>query len=424
MLRATIEKFRQHIINTKVAENFGFMTLQSVGNIIIGLVMLSYTLRTLGAENYGLYVFVFSIITYCTALIEFGFYVPTTKAVADNNNDLDALGRIVSRVILARIFLTIFAAVALSIVIFLIPMLREHWQLFAILFLVPTSCIFAINWYYQGLKRMRVITFITLAVRLLSIPLILIFVRDESCIIAYTVIAASTRALPNITMVVFAVLHDKLRLRLVSLRETWQYTKECLPFFFKNGLDAIKDAVLPVTIGTFLGMRDVAIFNLADKIVTIAWTLVENVNIALYPEFVSKATRSVVRTIIKYESIIGLAAMAGIAAFGYWTVWILGGEEMLGSYPIAIVLSMRIMSYLYVSACNDFIFIPRRRYVNVTIRQAFATVIAIAACYIGLSISPTIIAAVGTTAVAYILEILFCWYLARHTPYVEYQKST
>ena len=424
MFKTTIEKFRQYIINTKVAENFGFMTLQSVGNILIGLVMYSYTLRTLGAENYGLYVFVFSIITYCTALIEFGFYVPATKAVVDNKNNHDALGRIVSRIILIRTFLTIFTAAALTIVIILIPMLREYWQLFAILFLISVSSIFTINWYYQGLKRMRVVTIVALALRLSSVPLILIFVCNESCLVAYLVIAASTQAITNITTTVYAIIHDKLRLRLIALREMWQYTKECSPFFFTNGLDAIKDAVLPVTIGAFLGMRDVAIFNLADKIVSITWTSIENVNIALYPEFINKATHSVVRTIIKYEFIIGFCAMAGIAAFGYWFVLLLGGEEMLGSYPIAIVLSFKIMSYLYVCACNDFIFIPRGRYINITIRQAFTTVLSVTACYVGLSISPTIIMAASLTAVTYVLEMLFCRYLARRTPYVEYKKST
>ena len=417
-------KFRTSIVETKVAESYFFMTVQNIGSFAIGLLLYSYTVRTIGVELYGLYVFTSSIITYCVTFVDFGFHIPTAKAVIDNRDDKAALSRIVSRVIEAKLLLIVPIGACLAICVASIDSLREHWPVFVLLFMQPIGQIFSTTWYYWGLKKLGTITVVTLAVRLLSIPLILLLVRGEDDFLRYIAIVSACQFIALVVPLIVAIVRDGLHLHFVGLREVWQHTKECAPFFFNNCFDSIKDATLPIIIGLFLGMRDVAIYNLGDKIIFILLMFCNNINAALYPEFVDKANDEMVRKMTKYEIIIGIVAMAMVAAVGYYAVLLLGGEDMTMAYPIAMILSVRILSYLYIEIKNKFIFIPRGRYINITIRQAFTTVLSVTACYVGLSISPTIIMAASLTAVTYVLEMLFCRYLARRTPYVEYKKST
>ena len=114
-----------------------------------------------------------------------------------------------------------------------------------------------------------------------------------------------------------------------------------------------------------------AIYDLANKVVSIPRTLIMNINRALYPDVLSTGKYDV-RKILRYEYLLGLLVVVGVALFGYWAVLLLGGVSMIEAYGVSIILSLSIITWFVVGAYINFIFVPAGVYRYVTIKQAVA----------------------------------------------------
>ena len=72
-----ISKIKVLFNNNKIViENYFFMTFLQVLNSLFYLIIYPYLIRTLGVENYGLYVFATSISMYFVTFVAFGFEMP------------------------------------------------------------------------------------------------------------------------------------------------------------------------------------------------------------------------------------------------------------------------------------------------------------------------------------------------------------
>ena len=58
--------------NSKVAENYVFMTILQVLNVCFYLLIYPFLIRVLGTESYGLYAFALAIVTLFVYFVSFG----------------------------------------------------------------------------------------------------------------------------------------------------------------------------------------------------------------------------------------------------------------------------------------------------------------------------------------------------------------
>ena len=118
----------------KIIENYFFMTVLQVINSLFYIMIYPYLIRTLGANSYGLYIYALSIVTYFIFIINFGFDLPATKAVAHEKNDKAAISNILSCIFTAKLYLQFSTLIIFVILLFTIPFLRSNYLLFIIVF--------------------------------------------------------------------------------------------------------------------------------------------------------------------------------------------------------------------------------------------------------------------------------------------------
>ena len=189
-----------------------------------------------------------------------------------------------------------------------------------------------------------------------------------------------------------------------------KWFREAFPFFLSNSVGTLKEQGIPIIVGAFFGMRDVAIYDLANKIIIIPRTILMSVNAALFPKIVVDVNKKIIKKIIKYELLIGLLVIGLIVSFGYRIVILLGGDSMKDAYPLAIVLSFTVLSWLLVGAFISFLFIPSRKYYLVTINQVIALMSVILFIVGGFSIKISVFVLAGSLAFSGLMEIAFCIY--------------
>ncbi len=401
----------QHILHrlreTRVLQNYSYMSALQVGNALISVLIYPYLIRVMGADAMGLYAFILGIVMYFQAMVEFGFDMPAAKAVSLAHDQPHKLNRIISQVWVCKWLLLVTVSLLAVPIVWWIPILRRHVVLFMVIYAQIIYSILFPQWYYQGMKNMRFSTIVQFCIRLLQIPLIIWLVHDANDVIIYAAIVSGTLLLGGLVGG-WNIYREGRRWVWVSWQELWQLFHEVCPFFITNISATIKERTLTTLIGVFLGMREVAIYDLAMKVVQIPRLLINSVNGALFPEVVANATPHRVRAILHYERWIGILAIGGVILLGYPTIWILGGKTMLAAYPVAVILACTIYSFLVVGAYLQFVFIAQGRYSIVAQNQLIAMTTCVLLGGLGMWIYPAAWIAALALVLSGGVEIIYC----------------
>lgn len=379
---------------------------------LVGFLIYPYVIRVLGAEQYGLYAFLLAIAMYFQDVIDFGFDSPCAKRVALNADNREELGRIVSAVFCCKIIL-IAISVAVSVpIVAAIPVLRENLWLFAVIFVQNLYKTFYPQWYYLGMKNMKFSSILQAVIRVSQIPLILLFVKTPDDLTLYAAIVSGTMLIGSLVGGV-NVLTDGIRPARVGIVQMKEYFREAAPFFITTISGRVKEKTLTAVIGAFFGMRDVAIYDLAMKIIQIPKLLLNSINAALFPEVVTNATPERVRKIVKYERMISAATILCIVLLGYPAVLILGGQEMTAAYPVSIILSFTIYFTLITGAYLQFVFVARGAYRHVAWNQVIALASCLVLCAAGMLISPSVWSVAAALSLSSAGEVIYCRIVSR-----------
>ncbi len=399
--------------NGKVVENYFFMTALQIISSAFGVLIYPYLIRVLGAESYGLYVFAVATASYFVGIVSFGFSFPGVKAIAQNKDNLQIKSAVVSSVFTSKILLGIVSLVIFICLLLTVPLLKDHKGLFLIVYAQILSEIFFPIWYFQGVQKMKIVTYFQLAFRILSLPFIFILVRSTDDLLQYAFIATLSVVLPAVALYVYLIRRENLTIRLQPISKLKTYFKEATPFFWSSTAGTIKQESVTIIIGAFFGMKDVALYDLANKLIMLPRMLTMSINTALFPKVIEDIKSETIKKIEKYETMIGLAVVLFVVVFGYWIIWLLGGKEMTGAYPLAIVLSFTVLTWLVVGCYINFVFVPQNKYYFVTRNQIVALISFVVICVPALFFSSGIMTVVVALTLSGFSEIAYSKYLIR-----------
>lgn len=395
--------------NKKIIENYFFMTILQLLNSFFYLLIYPFVIRKVGMDAWGVFVFATSVAAYFVFLINFGFDLPATKRVAENINNIKKLNKIFMLVLYAKNLLFIITSFIFFFCLFNFPVLQKNKSIFVICYFQIYSYILIPPWFFQGLQNMKYLTIIQFVFKILSLPLIFLYVHQSQDIIYYALIVTLTSLLSGLLIFLQVLIKYKFEFVSISYIEIKALIHESKPFFYSSISSSIKEYSIPIIIGSFLDMRGVAIYDLANKIILVPRTLFLSINAAIFPKLIVNIKHEVVKKIIKCEFILSILAISIIILFGKNIVIIMGGEEMLQAYPLSILISITVMSWLVVGAYVNFVFLPNSAHPQIIKNQILATFSFFIICFAGIFFITPDINIIGIAiALSGIIEILYC----------------
>jgi PST family polysaccharide transporter len=414
--KSYIKRLIKLIVNNwLIVENYLFSTSIHIIGPFIGIIIYPYVIRAVGQEAYGTYVFGLSITHYFITLCSFGFTMPAIRSLAVSRHSIRTKSVIVSKFLSAKIYIGLLSAVIFFILIGTIPFLAKNKFMYAACFMQLAGEVFFPVWYFQGILKMKYVTYIQLGYRILSIPFILLMVKTHddgivyASIIGVSVIAGALHGLYVIRY------KEKLRIRILPLNRINGIFSEGLPFFLSSATGTIKESGVSIIIGVFLNMNQLALYDLANKIILIPRTFTMQINNVIFPKMMVDGTREVVRKIIRIETLIALAISVLIILFGRWIIFLMGGTEMMDAYASTVILSFTILVWLVVGSYISFVFVPSNKYYYATRNQIVALLSFLLYAVVGLGISPSVEALAVAITLSGFTEIVYCRYLiAKH----------
>lgn len=367
-LRHTIQRLRE----TRVLENYSFMTALNILGALISFFMYPYVVRTTGLEAFGVYPFAMAWVIYFQLFIDFGFDAPATKAIVENVNNTTRKENTLSSVFTAKLLLFAGSSLLFSILILTIPDMRTNRLVFVAAYLQTLTSLFYPIWYFQATRNMRVVTYINLACRFLAIPLILLLVRNSSHVWVYAAIVSLTSITGALAASLYIAIHDGLHIHLVPIRTLKTLFTDGTPFMMTQIASIVKDGLLTIIIRYFFGYADVTLFDIAKKIISIPRMFTQSINSALFPEVISNPSPKRVRRVLLYERAIGSIVTGIIIIIAYPVILWMFGLDSMDAYPLTAIYSPSIYTWLVTSAYLQFVFIPNHLYYHVTLSQIVA----------------------------------------------------
>jgi len=171
-------KLKNRKYNKEIWDTIYLLVLQGF-NYVFPLLVYPYLMVTLGAEKFGYIGFSLTITQYFMLVVDFGFNLSATKRVALYKNNKAKLDEIASATLLAKIGLLLICLLAVLVLAFCVPQFRVYSQTLLILFLMVVGNTFSFVWLFQGLGKIRVLSFVNIISKLLILPLTFVFVKTK-----------------------------------------------------------------------------------------------------------------------------------------------------------------------------------------------------------------------------------------------------
>lgn len=326
--------------NLKIINNFGYLSILQIINLLLPLITFPYLIRILGAEIYGTVIFAQAIITYLSLIINFGFNITATKEVAQNSKNILKLSEVVSSVYLVKFLLFVFSTLLLFFFLFFFPKLNNIWVLILVSY---TACFYELLvpiWYFQGLDKMNYVTYLVVGSRIFFTILIFLLVNNKDDFLNVPIINGLGFLLTGIFSLIILKKKEHIKFFIPNTKQLKYYFSESLPLFISAASIQLYVNANRVIVGSFLGMVELSYYDLGEKVLRLLKIPAAMLGQSAFP------TLSREKSIKKINKFMTIAVLSTglliliIFLFSNQIILLLGSKEMLESKDIMRILSI------------------------------------------------------------------------------------
>lgn len=320
-------------------QNFSYLSALQIFNMLIPLISYPYLIRILGKETYGLVVYAQAIVGYLVILVGFGFNISATKEISIHRDNREKLNEIVSSVLIIKILLFVLSAIVLVILLLVIPQAKGYEALFLLMLWMCMYDVIFPMWYFQGIERMKYITYITLVSRLTFLGLIFVFIHNPSDYLFIPIINGIGALLAGIMSLAIIFRKHKIQFTLQPIDRLKFYFKDSIPIFVSNVSIKLYVSTNKVIVGSFLGMTEVAYYDLAEKLASVLKMPIAILSQALFPKISKEKDLKFVRKIFQISLIANVSFYLLFVLLSKNIVLLLGGKTMMDAVLIVNLLA-------------------------------------------------------------------------------------
>jgi O-antigen/teichoic acid export membrane protein len=339
-----LKMLKDNVLKNKILiENFTFLSVLQVSNLILFLITIPYLFRILGEKNYGLIVFAQTIVLYFSIFTNFGFNLTATRDISVNRSNPGKISEIVSSVLTIKILFFIFSMLLMITLSALIPAFKEHRMLFLLSMLACLSEALFPIWYFQGIEMMKYITFINVTTRIVATVFIFIVIDNQSRYFLYPLVLGLGTVSGALIALFIVFQKHKVFFRFQTFITLRSFFSENVLYFFSNISTHIYLNANRIIIGSFLGMAEVAYYDIADKVINIIKVPYSLIGQTLFPKVARDRNLRFLNRTMFYTLIYTIVSIAGVFFFSGTIIKFFSGNQNVNTINILRTLSLTLL---------------------------------------------------------------------------------
>lgn len=314
----------------KVIKNYLYNAGYQILNMLIPLITVPYISRVLGAHDVGINEYTNSWVTFFYLMGQMGIALYGNREVAYSREDMHQRSKIFWGIEALQLLTVSASLVAYLFAVFMFSTTFKQFFLLQGLWIIATGL--DISWYFMGLENFKVTVTRNTIVRLVSIALIFIVVKDVNDLGKYILILGGTQLIGNLT------LWPYLRGNVVWVKiSEWHPFKHFYPALLLF-IPTITTQVYLVLNRLMLGRMSTQValgnFGQADKIIKFVLAVVTATGTVMLPHVANKFAKGDVKGVrqslyssFNFVSAISIPMMFGLMAIAEkFAPWFLGGD--------------------------------------------------------------------------------------------------
>lgn len=288
----------------RIGENFIALSLLNGIYMLSPLILIPYLIRTIGTEEYGTYIFIWTFIYYFIFIVNYGFDFTVTKQIAIHKDNNEEVSAIFSKTFFTRLFLLGVSFFILIVCLFAVPDLNDLASVILLGIGVVIGQTFFPTWLFQGMQEMKFITFVNFITRTIPLVLVFIFVKKGTGI-GYILLFQSIGYLAGgLISHFFALKQYKLTLIVPSVIDIKDYLEMSWAMFLTTiGVSFYRETNTIILGFVTNDFTLVGYYALADKVLRIFQLIMNSFSQAVFPHFGNKLAHEKGKSIIEYKRI-------------------------------------------------------------------------------------------------------------------------
>ena len=255
--------------NYVIFQNMSYITLLELFIVVSPLITYPYLVKVLGTKLYGLVITAQIIASYAVILVNFGFRSITAKDISIHRDNKQKLSEIISSILCIRITLWVLSFIIYWVVISIIPSYNKYMLLFLFSFGITFNELLFPQFYFQGIEKMKFITYIRIGINSAFIILTFLYIKSEADYYLVPLFRAIGLFLGGITSLYIIFFKHKIKFTIPKIKVVKAYMTDASPIFSTQIITSIKDKFSYILLGSFVGMQEVVIYDLGTKFTSI-----------------------------------------------------------------------------------------------------------------------------------------------------------
>ncbi|UPO97413.1 flippase [Cetobacterium somerae] len=270
---------------SNLKKNFIYTSIYNLINIIVPFILLPYIARVLGKENLGINSYTNSITQYFLLMSMLGINLYGTREISYIKDDKKKLNITIIDLYLVKIFSTLFAFIFFLIFIRYQPVnLKNYLYIYSLSFLTN---LLDITWFFQGIEDFKKISIRNIIFKLLTLILILIFVRHKNDLNKYIYITILGNIFGQVTMYTYILEKVDFSIYEINLKRLVYHLKRNLKLFILQIAVQIYLYLDKVMLGYYGQYIQAGYYDIAQQIVRLGLVISGTLSTVMLPKISS-----------------------------------------------------------------------------------------------------------------------------------------
>ena len=337
-----MSKTNQLKINT-----ISLMVIQFL-NYALPFITLPYVSRIFSVDKFGLIFYAQVIMDYFWRFVMFGFDLSGVRTIARNSNNQKRISNDFSAILTVQFIFLAIGFLLLILLISFIPKFRTDWLVYLLTYIGLLGQILIVTWFYQGMEKMKFITFLNIITRVSFCILIFVCIKKPQDYILYPLFNSISYIVAGIVSLIFIRKIFNIKYTLPNLKKlilTIQYSSQF--FLTKIGIALYRQTnafILGIVASTTL----VAYYVAADKIFWAVLSLYFTFINALFPYMTKNKDIIFFKKMLKYLIIFAFLASLFLCLASKYLILIFYSDKYLEAIRILQIFSLSFAFYVFV----------------------------------------------------------------------------